>query len=1056
MTRCVSGNHHKQQYRLPPDGAPDKHDGSHFLTLTNKSGASRLSGDDPSLVTCFGCGSGRNGQENRSSGDSDWLSGQSSQEIQEGYRSGVRASQTRDFSSDTRTSTRDINPRPLQTQVRSFGTNPRTPVASKKLTETFSTTGHRERDTELSTTGHLERDTELSTTGHLERDTELTTTGHPERDTELSYVHMGARQSALKSPNGDVSSLCGVGVASSINGTGGGSHSSKKAHQPTLASCLSSDPSGGEERSATERSPPPSGNQDRRKIEGRGAQHDKTESEISEGTQAAFGSREQTEKKKVMLKDIGVQTSLELEGYAVDISSSLEDLHSSVELASDLANQSKISELETSGEMVHDKETGCISSGFSLTPNGAGSVGVENESTSSTGPLHTRYEQFLQRTEDQNENERRNFAEFTDTSCRNRGQIVDGNFNIDKRVSNSSNISFDRSSKHPIVRSKSLHEEVSSKDTESRRSRAGGAEGQGHVGGRQRAAGDEREGGPALSGSLHELRHLNIDVSQRLVDGQRRFVVVNGGSPDIQVVVNSLTPVLCRRRHRSGGARRVPIGQRWDDIDSRQLSSPVSNDRKDSHSRQDNLIYDTSNIEHNDFSMRGFSRTCDNSYSSRERQPPIILREVFGFASDFPEVEEPLPVYARLSSHDGVMEHPRSQDPNSPRKLTEEDFTHHQLKKKGIYQVSEELLLVSRKQPPSVSPAEHFSQKYALTTFTTDHRDSCIESGTAWRSADHDVIPSDFPPGMDDLAEELERSRHSLFLSPKLSHTWHGPSSDSVPSSQRHAPRMGLGLYFQEAASRNRVPYKNVRMSKSVSHRPMSAEANHSLQQASSRRSSGGIAGFYHGHTLPVISRTLLDAMHKRYCSHQYSPSLLQHLQPCSAHTIPTSPTTSHTASGPSLTSSVSRSATAWRIEPPANPRSQKVQAAPPSPQAMARLKQMLLEQQQLKQVRRRQDGHDGGAGSLTERRVEGREGEGRGPHGNSSRQGALPSLPQHVKARLLAVAQSQSGESQQNHQPQRLGETDLEASPALIKVSWLKASVFLLLVYHCNLAISS
>ncbi|XP_059147333.1 uncharacterized protein LOC131935064 [Physella acuta] len=143
----------------------------------------------------------------------------------------------------------------------------------------------------------------------------------------------------------------------------------------------------------------------------------------------------------------------------------------------------------------------------------------------------------------------------------------------------------------------------------------------------------------------------------------------------------------------------------------------------------------------------------------------------------------------------------------------------------------------------------------------------------------------------DDLYEELERARKNLFLPPKLAHTWHGTSDTSR---FRPSPKMGVGMM-------RGAPKK-------LSGPAPAAPATGSPFQKQSQ-------------TLPVISRTLLDAMHKRYCSHQYSgqlqtctylslsPASYSRKQPITAVCLETRPARDH-----------------------------EVHAAPPSPQVMARL----------------------------------------------------------------------------------------------------------------------
>ena len=89
-----------------------------------------------------------------------------------------------------------------------------------------------------------------------------------------------------------------------------------------------------------------------------------------------------------------------------------------------------------------------------------------------------------------------------------------------------------------------------------------------------------------------------------------------------------------------------------------------------------------------------------------------------------------------------------------------------------------------------------------------------------------------------------EISGGSLFIKPKFARTWHGPVQ--AGSGRAAAPRMGVAMMTSDAASLT------------LGHGARAGGAG-----------GGGVGS--HVHTMPVISRTLLDALHKRYCSYQYS-----------------------------------------------------------------------------------------------------------------------------------------------------------------------------------------
>ncbi|CAL1531365.1 unnamed protein product, partial [Lymnaea stagnalis] len=333
----------------------------------------------------------------------------------------------------------------------------------------------------------------------------------------------------------------------------------------------------------------------------------------------------------------------------------------------------------------------------------------------------------------------------------------------------------------------------------------------------------------ALSGSLRELAHLNIDVSQRLVNGECVFLVKNG-SPELQVVVNSLTPVLSRRRR-------------------------------------------TRNTTRTGRHASGEGRTSPLTDSHKPLFHPDI-GESAPWCGQCPDGEEQLPMFVRLRSHEGS---PRSCSPQIHFATAEDSGEFNQ----SLRHISEKLSYESN--------AVDIDILNGLEAVNDTIRILESKSG----------LDLNTRSGHDDLAEELENNKSSLFLSPKLSHTWHGQSDNTR---HRIAPRMGIGQIIADAA-------KNVP-------RPIAS----SSERTTSRQQQ-------HSYTLPVISRTLLDAMHKRYCSHQYSrhshslkPFTILKIDPAS--------------------SSRNQPITALRVEP-CSVRNHEVHAAPPSPQFIARLRKL-------------------------------------------------------------------------------------------------------------------
>ncbi|GFN74693.1 hypothetical protein PoB_000119900 [Plakobranchus ocellatus] len=930
-----------------------------------------------------------------------------------------------------------------ETKFRSFGTDPKTPDIDRRASGSLAKSFAGDRTVQRYHQGDHDTSKDLVQTFR-------------ESEDNRSREHMGALQTVLRSPKGEEFTPSTAESSRSVNGRPRGKDDTPKIPQPPFPSSSEVQPRFENERSWYENYS--TLDETKAVIGDNNNSHifrfeENTTNSLdnisNEFTQGLYYKIDKEKGIKTMLRDTAVQTSLELEGYAVDISSSLEDLNSSVESETH-ENQATCGANENgaSGDHGHRRDIDKAGVKAKLShsqlraqPINSGVVneGFEASSACQRDPAcwpaifaqggkvelqrHDVNESFAYRGSGKHESWVKASGYNGRPSTYAKTQVVRSNsFHSDTtRASrdcieiNDSNLN-DKEAMLPI-----------------RRPHRAAAEGVESVLSRSSCSG----GGGTLSGSLHELRHLNIDVSQRLVDGEKKYFVVNGGSPDLQVVVNSSTPVLSRRRNKSGGGRRVATGHHNEmnrhHIDNYQLPSNMSSVTEGTPS---SMIFP--DMTSNQYPIH-VAPNPDRSKRTNEMNVPenIINEGLQGFKC-VDDDNTLLPVYVRLRSHDGSVQCPGSDDPNSPRKLTDDDFTSQQHKKKGIYQVSEELIMMSKqiKEVDCVKSELTHQPSKAMSSGSKGKTHVFFDKHQTFpedREAVRDNVLSLLPPGMDDLTEELEKSRQSLFLSPKLAHTWHGASTEHGPPSQRPAPRMGLGVYFQDAAARGLLPFTASGGKKSGEKRLASAENKHKKEKdnASSRRHPGGLTGFYHGHTLPVISRTLLDAMHKRYCAHQYSPSMLQHLQPCSALTIPpsSSPTTTTAVSGSYTSFRQAPVATALRVEPPVNARHHEVHAAPPSPQVMARLRQMLQQQQQQKQQQQQQHQHsqqkqqpdvipmtvDNQSLELNMRKFSSSELE---PHekrtavlkGNRTHLTLrdIPSLPPHIKSRLLAAAQHQ------------------------------------------------
>ncbi|KAH9519898.1 hypothetical protein Btru_071165 [Bulinus truncatus] len=346
---------------------------------------------------------------------------------------------------------------------------------------------------------------------------------------------------------------------------------------------------------------------------------------------------------------------------------------------------------------------------------------------------------------------------------------------------------------------------------------------------------DEAPEGSDLGGSLRELAHLNIDVCQQLVDGKRVFTVKDA-SPELQVIVNSLTPVLSRRsRSRRSGHYTEH---------AHEASIPTAVPEARGRVNFDETAHLTSS------GVKGTS-----SVVSSEKLSPL----------DSQTDAEHGHKSARCTSSIGS-------------------------------DVSNQLIDQTLK-PPSFASSTRVEAK--------THSGKESFSGLVGRvSGARDDLTLDHH---DDLQAELAENKNSLFMSPKLSRTWHGTSD---LTRRRGGPNMGVGLTTSDSNEGSEFSARGT---------PRGSPP--------SKETAGGSSPQQHAQTLPIISRTLLDAMHKRYCAHQYSNNY-QTLQPFTMLRLDPASTTGN------------QPITALRIEP-CSVRGLEVHVAPPSPQFIARLRQL-------------------------------------------------------------------------------------------------------------------
>lgn len=351
-----------------------------------------------------------------------------------------------------------------------------------------------------------------------------------------------------------------------------------------------------------------------------------------------------------------------------------------------------------------------------------------------------------------------------------------------------------------------------------------------------------------LSGNVRELSHLNIDVSQRLVGGERRFVVSNG-SPELQVMVNALTPVLSRRSRARNSRRQknpVPVEELPNATPTscigQEMPSPPISERVNSAklSRLDTVTSVTDNLGgENDSTCQGHTLLATTGPQSP-----------YGSLRENENSDQSSPKYIPFKNQDGLKG------------------------RKEIYEMSK-------------------------TAGKADFSDAETSDGLDSNEAEMLQVAAH----QESHENENEKGKKSLFMNPKLTHTWHGPSSSS---GYRSASILEAAQIFRQGVKFTCEPDGRIRPVASSPSSPVPYYQENSL-------------------TMPVISRTLLDALHKRYCSHQYS-SQYHTLQPFSVLRL--DPTFS----------SRNNSVAAVLLQPrPA--REHAVHAAPPSPQIMARLR---------------------------------------------------------------------------------------------------------------------
>ena len=364
----------------------------------------------------------------------------------------------------------------------------------------------------------------------------------------------------------------------------------------------------------------------------------------------------------------------------------------------------------------------------------------------------------------------------------------------------------------------------------------------------------------SLSGSLRELSHLNIDVSHKLVVGEQSESV----SEDLQVMVNALTPVLNRRRSKGRGSRRKDLCE----SNPRDTDSIITDQYSNLSQREEDRARDlnqtqvtTTTIENVGSINPGVSkesqpRRAELEDSGVERLPHreerLPVREEMmtvreeRLSERLPErlpiteerlpvkgersKEERLPLFTRLKSYDGSL---RRRKPS----------VKHNPVSSGTFPRRKNLLY----QPPSTN------QPIATLNYT--HHENRPEPDEVLRHlnrvadplvAPHLNLMTD-PLASDPLVvPDREGPSDDMFINPQHYNTWHGVSRSKKPP-VRAAPRMGVGVLSREHGKSYTSPYGTTRREKHAKQPRNSATA------------------------LPVISRTLLDALHKRYCAHQYA-----------------------------------------------------------------------------------------------------------------------------------------------------------------------------------------
>ncbi|BFZ15216.1 hypothetical protein BsWGS_18255 [Bradybaena similaris] len=528
--------------------------------------------------------------------------------------------------------------------------------------------------------------------------------------------------------------------------------------------------------------------------------------------------------KKVTLKDTAVQTSLELDGFVVDITETLTS-HTGV-------TREATQDIDISVDQDKcDSDISCDSLQCEI------QHGERNKACAKEGKLHLKNEHL---------------------EANNVGVVFE-DLNA-KDTCNTTNDVVTRTAdtrtpfRASLLRSKSVHEsQIDGGDTKNK----------------------QRPDASCLSGNLRELSHLNIDVSQRLIGGEQRFIVTNG-SPELQVVVNALTPVLTRRS-RARNPRRIQnldsVTETPSSLKSLTVTGPAS-----------------ATTEPTDVDLATNLNARSSSFEKSMNQ------------LESNHATKALPAYARLRSYEGSKDN-----------TVEKSIVDMQEDLMGGHGSSSKERRYNRIPRSSSARASNAARNNTMAEHgddTTRHKRMfrCASARRSNAAKNKNTTAGHCEDNVgEELIEELEEGKTSLFLSPKLSHTWHGSSASS---SHRSASGMGVDRTFGDD-----VKYE-CRADGSIGPVALAPKHHTSSSQADQ-----------HSHTMPVISRTLLDALHKRYCAYQYS----NHYQTMQQFSLLKLDST--IASG-------NHAVTALLVEP-LHARGHEVQAAPPSPEILARLRML-------------------------------------------------------------------------------------------------------------------